>query len=336
MKITTIVIVLALLMISNFFAGCIDQKKEKMVTLKVGYVPTIAFGPIFIANDEGYFTDQGIRIELIKFQSGPQAIPSLVQGEIDVSSTTISPSLFNVVARGTNIKIVADKGSTGGQCDYNALVVRKDLYDSKGLTTIEQLKGKKIAVASRPNYLLIKVLGKANLTSKDIEPVDMGFPEMVVAFENNAIDAAVVTEPYLYQVLKTGKAKILVLAGDIIPNFSGYPLVFGPNLLEKNPDLGKRFMVAYLKGVKQYNEGKTQRNLEILRNYTQLDNETLQQSCWGAIRQDGYIEKEPIMQYQDWLLENKYIDVRVSDEQLIDMRFVEYANQALKTDIGHK
>ncbi len=330
MKITTVV-VLALLTIGIFFTGCIDQKKEKLATLKVGYVPTIAFGPIFIANDEGYFDDQGIRIELIKFQSGPQAIPSLVQGEIDVSSTTISPSLFNAVAKGANIKIVADKGSTGGQCDYNALVVRKDLYNSGFLTSMEQLKGKKIAVASRPNYFLIKTLGKANLTSKDVESIDMGFPEMVVAFENNAIDAAVITEPYLYQVLKTGKAKILLLAGEIIPNFSGFPLAFGPNLLE-NPPLGKKFMVAYLKGVKQYNEGKTQRNLEILKNYTQFDNEILQESCWGVIRQDGYIEKEPIMQYQDWLLENKYIDIEVSDEQLIDMSFVEYANNALKTD----
>lgn len=333
MKITATMVII-LLATGIFFTGCIDQEKEELATLKIGYVPTVAFGPVFIANDEGYFADQGIRIELIKFQSGPQAIPSLIQGEIDVSSTTINPGLFNAVAKGANIKIVADKGSTGGQCDYNALVVRKDLYDSGVLTTIEQLKGKKVAVASRPNYFLIKAFDKVNLTPKDVKSIDMGFPEMVVAFENNAIDAAVMTEPYLYQVLKTGKVKTLLLSGEIIPNFSGYPLAFGPNLLETNPELGKKFMIAYLRGVKQYNEGKTQRNLEILRNYTQLDDEILQESCWGAIRQDGYIEKDLIMQYQDWLFENKYMDVRVSDAQIMDMSFVEYANHILKPDNG--
>ncbi len=333
MRITAI-IVLGLLAVAIFFTGCIEQKKEEPSTLKVAYIPITSFGPIFIAKDEGYFAEQGIKIELTKFQSAQQAIPSLIQGEVDVSSTTINPALFNAIAKGANIKIVADKGSTGGQCDFNALVVKKDLYDNGNLTTMEQLKGKKIAMATRPNYLLIKALDKANLTSKDVESIDMGFPEIVVAFENNAIDAAVMTEPYLYQVLKTGKAKILLLSGEIIPNFSGYPLAFGPNLLEKNRTLGKKFMIAYLKGVKQYNEGKTRRNMEILKNYTQFDAEILQGSCWGAIRQDGYIEKDPIMQYQDWLFENKYIDVRVADNQIMDMSFVDYANHVLRSDNG--
>ncbi len=333
MRITAI-IVLVLLADAIFFAGCIEQKKEELLTLKVAYIPITSFGPIFIANDEGYFAEQGIKIELIKFQSAQQAIPSLIQGNVDVSSTTINPALFNAIAKGANIKIVADKGSTGGQCDFNALAVRKDLYDNRSLITIEQLKGKKIAVATRPNYLLIKALDKANLTSKDVESVDMGFPEIVAAFENNAIDAAVITEPYLYQVLKMEKAEILLLSGEIIPNFSGYPIAFGHNLLEKNPELGQKFMIAYLKGVKQYNEGKTLRNIEILKNHTQFDTEILERSCWGAIRQDGYIEKEPIMQYQDWLFENKYIDAKVSDNQIRDMSFVEYANHLLRPDNG--
>ena len=56
-----------------------------------------------------------------------------------------------------------------------------------------------------------------------------------------------------------------------------YPLYYGPAFLDKDPELGRRFMVAYLQGVKQYNEGKTERNLEILQNYTRLDRDLLKQ-----------------------------------------------------------
>ena len=46
-------------------------------------------------------------------------------------------------------------------------------------------------------------------------------------------------------------------------------------------------MVAYLQGVRQYNEGKTEQNLEIMGNYTKLDRDLLNQSCWMPIAKNG-------------------------------------------------
>jgi len=41
-----------------------------LTNVKVGYIPITSFGPIYLAQEQGYFARQGIEVELVKFQSG--------------------------------------------------------------------------------------------------------------------------------------------------------------------------------------------------------------------------------------------------------------------------
>ena len=103
-----------------------------------------------------------------------------------------------------------------------------------------------------------------------------------------------------------------------------------PRFLDKDPELGRRFMVAYLMGVKQYNEGKTDRNLAILSNYTRLDRELLNKTCWVPITHDGTVISTPVMEYVDWLYANKKINQKLEEDQLFDMSYATYASAVVK------
>ena len=84
-------------------AACVSQptvKVPEMTTVKVAYLPLISNAPLFIAKDEGYFTQQGINVEFEKFQSGAATLPALVNGDIAVSGGALSPGLFNAIAKG--------------------------------------------------------------------------------------------------------------------------------------------------------------------------------------------------------------------------------------------
>jgi NitT/TauT family transport system substrate-binding protein len=118
---------------------------------------------------------------------------------------------------------------------------------------------------------------------------------------------------------------ILVPAQEFIPD-NPFPLYYGPAFLDKDPELGRRFMVAYLQGVKQYNEGKTERNLATLANYTHLDRDILNQSCWWSIAPDGEVPKKPVREYLDWMYATKKISGNMSEDHLFDMSYVDYAN----------
>ena len=57
-------------------------------------------------------------------------------------------ALINAIARDVPLRLIADKGSLRQGFGYEALVVRKELFDSGAVTTIPDLRGRKIALNS--------------------------------------------------------------------------------------------------------------------------------------------------------------------------------------------
>jgi NitT/TauT family transport system substrate-binding protein len=300
-----------------------------MTTVRVAYQPTTSNGPLYIAEDEGFFAKQGIDVEFVKTANSAAALPLLVSGDVAASTGPLKIGLLNAVIKGENVRIVADKGSvTSGSCIVYAFMVRKDLFDKGIVKNVSDLKGRKIAVHDS-DYDLYRVLALGNLTKGDVETVDMDFPTTVSAFQNGAIDVGLVTEPYVTQALNSGSAVVLVPGQDFVPGWP-MPLYYGPAILNKDPELGRRFMIAYLQGVKQYNEGKTEQNLAIIGNYTHLDRDLLNQTCWWPVAADGNPSRQPVREYTDWMYANKMITQNLNDDQLFDMSYVTYANAVLR------
>ena len=82
---------------------------------------------ILIGMKKGYFAEEGIDINGIVFDNGGRMIAPLGSGEIDVATGSASATLFNAVARGIDIKIVADKGSTPPGYGFQPLLDRKSV-----------------------------------------------------------------------------------------------------------------------------------------------------------------------------------------------------------------
>jgi NitT/TauT family transport system substrate-binding protein len=89
-------------------------------------------------------------------------------------------------------------------------------------------------------------------------------------------------------------------------------------------------MVAYLKAVRQYNQGKTERNLEILAKHTRLDRDLLMQACWPSVRDDGQINIQSILEFQDWAVKKGFLDSPVKMDQFWDPGFIEHANRVME------
>lgn len=301
-----------------------------LTTVKVSYVPTISYGPLMIADAEGYFARQGIVVDFEKYPGDSAALPALINGDIAVSSATVKPSIINAIAKGAHIRIVADKGRNvpGYPCNASGLVVRRDLYESGALTGISDLKGKRIMLPSGEDYTSAQILQRGNLTPHDIDVVVLDFPSAVVALQNGAIDAALLSEPYITQALDS-KAAVMLLPTEVYSPDYPHPILYGTAFLDKNPELGKRFMVAYLEGARQYNLGKTERNIEILSNYTHLDRDLLQRTCWMPVAPDGYQPHKPFRDQIDWAYANGQITTKPDDDQIFDTSFIDYANGVL-------
>jgi hypothetical protein len=130
-------------------------------------------------------------------------------------------------------------------------------------------------------------------------------------------------------LLDEGVVGLWVSLEDVLAGAQFSFVYFGPNLLEKDPDTGRRFLVAYLKAVRQLEEGKTEKNLAVLERVTEEGAENLQRMCWPAYHADGHIDFKGVKDFQDWALKKGFIERAVTEKEFWDPRFLEHANGVL-------
>ena len=228
------------------------------------------------------------------------------------------------------MKVVADKGHIDPEsCTYLTILARKDLLESGVLEDASGIKGLRIKTAEAHinGYFLYEVLNQYGLSFEDVEILDIPNPASQQAIEQGDIDMFTGSDPWIARMLSTGLVDFWYNAEDVLPELQLGVIVFGPSLLEDNREAGERFIAAYLKGVEQYNLGKTERNLEIMAEYSGQDKETLIQSCWPPIRTSGWVDFAGVDGFQDFALEMGFLDERITEAQFWDPSFIEVAGQ---------
>src|SRR5690348_966297 len=137
------------------------------------------------------------------FTSGPPMLQAMASGSVDVGGVGDAPPVF-AASGGEAIEIVGARRTNG---DQDAVVVPK----GSPITSIQQLKGKKVAYASgsSANYNLLTVLGKASLTTKDITLVNLQPADALAAFTSGSVEAWDVWPPYVQQVVAQKGARII-------------------------------------------------------------------------------------------------------------------------------
>lgn len=305
------------------------EQTLETVQFKAAVLPFLSFGPFFIAQEEGYFAEQGLEVEFIEFERGSDALAGLSTGDLDVWGGAVTAGLLNLVADNPDVQIVADRGYfREGDCGYTAFVVRPALMQDGDIASGEGLKGLNV-VQDREgglrDYLLAVLLEQQGLTLDDINAVTLPDPAVSEAMGAGEVDAASLGEPGVTRVINAGHGELYITADALLPDYQFGVLAFSKRLLQDEPEVGARFIAAYLKAVQQYSEGKTERNIEILAEATGLDATLLEQACWPAYREDGRVNAESIVGFQEWSVENTYMDAVIPVDALWNPQFVEAA-----------
>src|SRR6266545_7761757 len=225
--------------------------------LAVGTIGTSSDSPLFIADKRGYFKEEGLTVKFIRFDSAAKAMAPLGTGELAVASGATSAALYNAVKRGVGLRIVADKAKNPPGYGFEALMVRKDLRDEGKIKTLADFKGRKIAISAAGNsedFLVEYALRKAGLSIKDAEPVYLGFPQHIVAFTNKGIDVSLTVEPSISAIEKVGQAVRFLGVDELYPGFQTAVIFFSEKFAKERPDDARKFMRAFLRGARDYND----------------------------------------------------------------------------------
>ncbi|HLH26766.1 MAG TPA: ABC transporter substrate-binding protein [Chloroflexota bacterium] len=301
-----------------------------------GQAPATDAG-IFVAMDRGYFAEQGVDLDYVQFASGSDMVPALAMRQLDGAGIAVNAATINAVARGIEIKAVADKGSLAPGFGWEAFLVRKDLWDSGRFQGPADLRGLSLATTPPINGgagfpALERVLKQGGLTQDDLQQVEaMNFADLNAALASGALDVAIQLEPLVQAAVAQGIAVRWRGLDEIYPNQQIGVIAYGPSITVDNPSLGRAFMVAYLQGVRDYNrafttgEDKSAIVAAIAKYSTVKDPKVIEAMAPIGLRPDGHVNVDSLIEDQQFYVEKGTVPTAVDMHQLVDNSYVDAA-----------
>lgn len=296
-------------------------------TVRVGYMPFLSSAPLMIADQRGFFREEGIEVELMELNAN-DGIVALATGNAEVYANFLSVGLLNAVVRGADLAIVADKGSSApGGCFAHGLVIRAGLERERDLSSARGLQDLRAGIRpmTSAEYVVDRLLKMRGAPRETIEFVSIPTEATLQALHGGLIDMRISSEPEITQMRDLGIATPWLSFDEIVGDGQWGVIAYGKRLLRTERGLGVRFLRAYLRGVRAYREGKTEDNVRILAAALKREPDLLRRACWPAVRADGQVSAAAVADFAAWARERGYAEENVDARRMIDARLVREA-----------
>lgn len=157
--------------------------------LRIGYLTWVGNGPFFVAQEKGFFPEEGVEVELIDMAVHEAGYAGLFAGQVEAIGATVDDLLPRYDADQPYACVLALDESVGAD----------GILATDEIQTIADLKGKVVgrAATTVSQFFLNVLLMNAGLSEADIEPVELGAEDAGTAFLMEELDAAVTWEPFL-------------------------------------------------------------------------------------------------------------------------------------------
>lgn len=211
----------------------------EMIKIRAAYHPNL--GPMSIPGIDakmGYFAEEGLEVEWLKFTSGAPEIAAMASGDLQFGY--IGQGALKLCAEGQ-----ADVISLSHLTNSEAILVRAD----SGIASFEDLKGKKVATELGTNgeVLLNMACEKYNVSRDEIEVINMPISNAIAAFIGGSTDAVVAWGPDLTNIKNNVDEEMLAVVEtkdfvDSVPFLGSW--IGNPDYIEENQDIVQRFQRA--------------------------------------------------------------------------------------------
>jgi len=328
-------------------AGAVGGRRafaqDKKTKIRVGLVPLISSGPMFIALAKGFFEKINLDVEVKYFADGALAIPALIAGELDTTVSTLNAGLFNAISKGAPYKLMLDRGSEKKGSGSMTLAASNAMVQA-GLTSVDKmglLKGKRVAIQAPggiDQYLIGLGAQRAGLDPRtDITwNPGLAYPDIVKAIGANQADFANVPVPLGFLVEKNNFGKLVFSGYDIEPGTQLAGWAMSQSFMSANKEAAIRFCMAHTYAGRVFNEAAAKKDpaiVKIISEATKVPAPLIEAAAprWTWYNDDGMVNVASCMaQGKFWAETMKMISVKpATEEQLFDMSFAKEANNRL-------
>jgi NitT/TauT family transport system substrate-binding protein len=214
--------------------------ERKKVTIAVGGKNLLYYLPLTVAEQKGFFKEEGLDVEVVDFAGGAKALQAVVGGSADVVSGAFEHNV-NMQAKGQPMRAFVLQGRAP------QIVLAVNTKTMPNFKSVADLKGKKIGVSapgSSTNIMANYVLAKSGLKPSDVSYVGVGVSQgAVAALRSGQIDAISNLDPVITILARSNDIKIISDTRDVAEadKVFGGPMpaatLYAPvSFIDKNPN----------------------------------------------------------------------------------------------------
>ena len=267
----------------SVFALCSVSAKPKLNKFTLGHLNSTAHLLAFVAQEEGFFKQEGLSATLLQFASAGELAAGLESGKLDAAFIGSVPAI-TFQSNGRNLTVFG-----GAMTNGHGYVIKKQFSDGKDNLGVQILKGRNVASVknSVQDAELLLLLKNAGIkVGKGADEVNIVYfdsqKDAYAALQNSSIDAASAYSPYTSLAKGQGYNVVYYCADE--PALENQPccrqVAYTP-ALEKNPALYKSFERALIKAYKftQENQVKT---IKDVKKYIDINEEYIRTEVYGG------------------------------------------------------
>lgn len=240
----------AFMILSMFLASCagVQSQAEVKAPLRVGWILWPGFYPLVIAEQKGFFEEQGVEVELLFYETATEETAALASGMVDGGIVLLNDALLDSIAQNAKVVLITDNSDGGDQ-----IVATADI------TSAESILHKNIG-AKRGTFGEFFV--REMLDQKGIQPSEVNFvnvqPESVAAAMPDFISLGHTYEPFTSDALAKGY-KVIFSSADT-PGLIVDTIAFRRNIIDERPEDVKAFVRAWFEAVQYWKDHPEESN----------------------------------------------------------------------------
>lgn len=194
---------------------------------------------VYVAQAQGYFTDNGLEVTVNDYEAGKLAADALLAGEADICTSADFVLTSNSFEH-DNLRVLA----TVALADVNGLVARKD----SGINQPGDLNGKKVGITKKSvaEFFLGTFLIFHGLSVQDVKTVDLKPSQIIDAVTNGNIDAGLTWEPNIFTIKKRLGSNATSWPGQSGRDFY-FLLLAKMKFIDQNRQVVERFLRALIR-----------------------------------------------------------------------------------------